>query len=286
MNPAEPPSIAMLKRFPILVVLLVTVGQLIAAPTPDLSVEDQVQAIIKEVRLKSERTDEGRTPDLQAELKALDALYLAHRTEKTDAVGEILVAKARLYLEVLDDARNGLTTFKRLANDLPEVSYIDGLRNAIANLERRVASLDAMEKLKPGAVFPDFKAKDFAGKPFSLSGLKGKVVLVDFWATWCRPCVEEMPELRALRKDHGAKGFEIVGVNLDDNGGDLKAFMRKEKLSWPIIPDPQEEIASTYGAFKLPTKYLIGRQGLIVGKWEGGDKSGMEKAIAKELARK
>lgn len=271
-------------RISVLGVFLALLIAPVVALQPDAGVAEKVETILKQVRNKLERTKDGEKPDVAAELKALDALFEKHKATKMDLVGEILVAKARVYLEVLEDSRNGLATFKKLAKELPDVSFMDGLRNAIASLEQKVAYLDAEARLKPGVAFPDFQAKDFAGKGFSLSGLKGKVVLVDFWATWCLPCIEEMPELKAMRKQNSKAGFEIVGVNLDEERPSLDSFMKREKLPWPIIPDPDEKLAATFGASKLPTKYLLGRDGKIVGKWTGRDKRGLTEAIEKALA--
>jgi thiol-disulfide isomerase/thioredoxin len=109
------------------------------------------------------------------------------------------------------------------------------------------------------------------GKDFDIAALKGKVVLVDFWATWCGPCLEEMPALKALYDKHHAAGFEVVGVSLDDNRGRLEAFVTVQQIPWVTLFDentgPQGEnhrLANYYGVSSVPTTFLVGRDGKVV----------------------
>lgn len=108
----------------------------------------------------------------------------------------------------------------------------------------------------------------YGGKPFDVAKLKGKVVLVDFWATWCGFCVSEFPHMKELYRKYRDKGFEIVGVNLDENKDDLDAFMEKQKLPWTILYDEkaggQHPAATEYGVTGLPTVMLIGADGKVI----------------------
>src|SRR5262249_10127041 len=115
------------------------------------------------------------------------------------------------------------------------------------------------------------------GKTFRLEQLRGKVVLVDFWATWCPPCVKALPELRALRDRHGPEGFEIVGVSLDIHREDLARFVRRADLPWPQIyyggPNQQggnNPLARRFGVRQIPDTLLIDRQGRLVAGGRGG----------------
>ena len=105
------------------------------------------------------------------------------------------------------------------------------------------------------------------GESFDVEQWRGKVVLVDFWATWCVTCIQEMPAMKALYEKHHATGFEIVGVNLDDNVGRAGAYVATQQLPWPqLVSDKgqESEIAVRYGVYTLPTTFLIGRDGKVV----------------------
>src|SRR5690606_3156693 len=106
--------------------------------------------------------------------------------------------------------------------------------------------------------------KTLDGKDFDLAQYKGKVVLVDFWATWCGPCLEELPNIKAMYEKHHESGFEVVGVNLDDNLGRVGAFVSTQGLQWPqLVSDAGQEhpIANYYGVYQLPSTFIIGRDG-------------------------
>jgi len=111
---------------------------------------------------------------------------------------------------------------------------------------------------------PEFSLPALDGKFVSLSGYRGKVVMVHFWATWCPPCVDEMPTLEALYRALKGKNFEIFAISADEGGaGAVTAFMRKNKLSLPMLLDPDKTIAALYGTFKFPETYIVDRQGVV-----------------------
>jgi peroxiredoxin len=126
----------------------------------------------------------------------------------------------------------------------------------------------AQQTLQPGNAFPNFLAKSLAGQDVTLSQFKGKVVLVDFWATWCPPCVEGMPGLKAAYEKYHGMGFEIVGISLDKSEGDLAAFIKKQSIPWTQIFDGKgwdSLLAQKYGVDVIPTMYLLDADGKIVG---------------------
>jgi thiol-disulfide isomerase/thioredoxin len=107
-----------------------------------------------------------------------------------------------------------------------------------------------------------------AGKPFQIDSLQGKVVLVVFWATWCGPCRAEIPEIRAAYADYHGRGFEVISISLDREREDLDAFLKDEKLPWPVLfdSDPQKRgfehpMAVRYGVMAIPAMVLLDRQG-------------------------
>ncbi len=111
---------------------------------------------------------------------------------------------------------------------------------------------------------PEFSLPAVDGKPISLSGHRGQVVMVHFWATWCPPCVEEMPTLETLYRALRGKDFEVLAISADEDGaGAVTAFMRKNRLSLPVLFDPGGTVATSYGTFKLPETYIVDREGVV-----------------------
>ena len=142
--------------------------------------------------------------------------------------------------------------------------------------------------LGSGKEFPDFSEKDLQGNALSVGALKGKVVLVDFWATWCGPCRAELPNVIATYKKHHSEGFEIVGVSLDSDRTKLDDFLKKtDGMTWPQYFDGQgwsNKLASKYGVESIPFAVLVGKDGKIIGKELRGE--ALENAVATALAKK
>ena len=124
----------------------------------------------------------------------------------------------------------------------------------------------ACAKDPTGTPAPDFRAGDIAGNEISLSDYRGKVVLLDFWATWCAPCVEELPNVRRVYEKYGKNGFEVIGISLDVDQIDLEAFLLRERIDWPQIFDGkgwENEISRLYGVQSIPSTFLLDRNGFI-----------------------
>ena len=110
-----------------------------------------------------------------------------------------------------------------------------------------------------------FTVRDVNGKLVSLGDFKGKVVLLNFWATWCLPCAKEMPSMDRLLQSYSAKGLVVVGVSVDIAAPrDVKEFADKLKITFPILHDRDSIISRHYSIPGVPTSYLIDRQGKIV----------------------
>ncbi len=115
---------------------------------------------------------------------------------------------------------------------------------------------------------PTFTLPDIDNKQVSLSDFKGKVVVLDFWATWCPPCRKEIPDFINLQKEYGSKGVQFVGIGLDD-AGKLRAFAQQYQMNYPVLVGTQD-IAMKYGGIQgIPTTFIIDRSGTVVSKFEG-----------------
>ena len=123
-----------------------------------------------------------------------------------------------------------------------------------------------LEPMKDNAATPDFFLPDPAGKKTTLKDFRGKVVLLNFWASWCIPCREEMPAMERLYQQYKNKGFTIVAVDVKDSRKDALAFLKELKITYPIMLDADGEVGLLYGAWGLPTTYLIGPKGEGLGR--------------------
>lgn len=131
---------------------------------------------------------------------------------------------------------------------------------------------------------PDFTLASVDGRTITLSQLKGKVVLLDFWATWCAPCRLAIPHLNDLYKAYRERGLEIIGLSLDKGSPDrVRRFAVNMGIEYPIIM-ADEDVVKNYGISPIPTTYLIDRRGYISNKWVGFSQNLMRK-IAAETER-
>ena len=113
---------------------------------------------------------------------------------------------------------------------------------------------------------PAFSTKDAAGNPVDSTSFRGKLVVLNFWATWCPPCRLEMPAMERLYQEFRDKGLEIVAVNFMESRDQVQAFAEERKLTYPMLLDGKAEIAEQYGVMRLPETVLIGRKGEVLGK--------------------
>ena len=113
---------------------------------------------------------------------------------------------------------------------------------------------------------PAFSTEDAAGNPVNSTSFRGKLVVLNFWATWCPPCRLEMPAMERLYQEFRGKGLEIVAVNFMESREQVQAFAEEQKLTYPMLLDGKAEIAEQYGVMRLPETVLIGRKGEVLAK--------------------
>src|SRR5690348_16763725 len=263
------------------VVVLLTGPCLFAASTNDPGAE--LKALVGKVKadIQSGKTTESALAD---DLSQFDVLLAEHKGEKTDAVAEILFMKATLYSEVFQETATADALIKQLKSEFQGTHLVAALEQQEA---AEAAAKNVQAALVTGAKFPDFNEKDVNSQPLTIAKYKGKVVLIDFWATWCGPCVAELPNVLKTYTKYHNQGFEIIGISLDEDRQKLLAFTAKMKMPWPQFFDGQgwgNKLAVKYGVEAIPATYLLDGNGVIIAKDVRGD--ALEQAVAKAVSKK
>jgi thiol-disulfide isomerase/thioredoxin len=222
----------------------------------------------------------GALSRLDAKLAEARKLYLevaekAKESENVNAHVEALDSLASLELDAgdVEASRKALERIGKELGSNPQIAQF---------VERRKASLEPI-----GTEPKPFEVKDQEGRPLSLAGLKGKVVLIDFWATWCGPCRAELPNVLETYRKYHDQGFEIVGISLDQDEDAFREFIQDEGMTWPQFFDGKgwgNEIAVLYGVQGIPQTYLLDRDGKIQRVGLRGD--ALERAVGALLRKK
>ena len=261
------------------VAVLLLSGQ--RAFTADATTE--LEALVGKIKadLAAGKTNQS---DLADDLKKFDVLLAGHQGEKTDAVANIVYKKAMFYDQVFLDQAKAAELVKQLKHDFQGTEFV-------AALEKREAAELAGHKMQAtltvGAKFPDFNETDVTGKPLSIANYKGKVVLINFWATWSGTCRAELPgQLAAYRKYHD-QGFEIIGISLNQDQAKFTDFTKAMNMTWQQYFDGQgwgNKLAVMYGIEGIPATYLLDGEGKIIGRDLRGEE--LPAAVARALAKK
>ena len=123
--------------------------------------------------------------------------------------------------------------------------------------------------LRVGDRAPDFALADLDGEPVRLADYAGRPVLVNFWASWCLPCVEEFPVLAEALETHADIGLAVIGIVYRDRSEAARAFGNQLGATWPLVMDPGERVARAYGVFGPPESWLVGPDGIVVSRHIG-----------------
>lgn len=228
------------------------------------------QAAMQSVRMDSLRMDSIS--------KVYEPPYLAMRERFTDKLAEKVRANANMFSSIMAiqplDPDKYSDVFKALDEGLgkkyPENNNVRMFRQAVARL---VAA-------RTGVEAPDLDMETPQGGRLKLSSLRGKVVMVDFWASWCGPCRKDMPHVKEIYAKYKSKGFEILGVSLDREKKDWVEAIQKDGLTWPQISDLKfwsSEAVGLYNIQAIPHTVLLDKEGKIIAKGLRGEE--LDKAL-------
>ncbi len=230
------------------------------------------QELVK--RINADRADSGAIDRIN---KLNDDHYNRCRMFVNENKGSpaVLAAVSRLNIQ------NELPLFQEvrdaLKNTIPKSDYYIGFRDQVGRMEQQAVAMKAQEEqmarldnlIPIGSEAPDFTQPTPEGKPVSLSSLRGKVVLIDFWASWCKPCRMENPNVKRVYEQYKGKGFEILGVSLDRDKGAWTGAIAQDGLPWKHVSDLgfwNNAAAQQYGVSSIPYTVLVDKDGKILGK--------------------
>jgi tetratricopeptide (TPR) repeat protein len=191
--------------------------------------------------------------DKQSYADAVIALQKAIEVSK----GKVVKAYYNLGFALIKSGQEdeGVAVLKKFLELDPGASEASQARAVVGNL-----------KMVDAKVAPAFAVKSHTGDDLALEKFRGKVVLLDFWASWCIPCRVDMPEVRKIWKQYGGDRFTIVGINLDSNRPAFDAYMKEESITWPQYYDGlgwNNKISRLYGVYAIPHTVLIDQEGVI-----------------------
>jgi thiol-disulfide isomerase/thioredoxin len=230
-----------------------------------------------QARVNLGQEDEKDYDDL---LHKADDMFAAHKDLR------VLLLKMQIYLDIVTN--NGrfdqaIACIQQVKKDFPDTRQG---RSADAIIDQ-ITKDKIFSSLEPGVPMPDFSAQDSDGQALSLAAHKGKVLLLDFWATWCMPCMIEFPTIKSLYSDFHDKGLDIIGVDLDDDPGKFESFIKARGVTWPQYFEGQgwtNKLVAQYGISGIPATFLLDTNGVILGK--NLKPQALSEAVAKALAAK
>jgi len=164
--------------------------------------------------------------------------------------------------------------------------------SAVADPQKLAPHVKALKlvEYRQGTAPPRFDGQTLDGRRLSLGALRGKVVLVNFWASWCAECRPEMPVLQRLHREFAAQGLAVVGVNAQETKQEVARYVHDLGLTFPIVLDPDRAIGADYGVFGLPATFVVARDGRAVAfavgarEWEGASARSLIRSLLAEPA--
>jgi peroxiredoxin/predicted negative regulator of RcsB-dependent stress response len=199
----------------------------------------------------------------------------AEKNPREEIMAKSSLASAYLAEEKFDEA-------ERLLREVAESdAVVDNRIKSMAS--QQLARIGTLRKLGIGMPAIDFSASSPDGGMINLKDFRGKVILLDFWAAWCAPCKQEMPNVKNVYNKYHDKGFEIIGISLDNSRAQFERYVQEQQIGWPQVFDGkgwQSEVGQLYAVGSIPATFLLDREGKIARKNLRGPE--LEKAV-KEL---
>lgn len=237
-----------------------------APSTPKLTVTQELDQIVARINQKLKAGNKNGAA-LAEDMKAFDELLAKHKGERTEELAQVQYTKAMLYVQVLRNFVEGAKQLTRLKQEFPNSSQAMRVDDMLAELKPYVDANSIQNTLKPGSKLPDFEEKDLNGNPISIANYKGRPLLLIFWSTNSTPSVAELPGLMKVYQKFHPKGFEIVGVALEEHEFTLKNFLKSAEIPWPQLFDGRRwdnRLALKYGVTAMPTSYFLDGSGKII----------------------
>lgn len=224
----------------------------------------------------------GKIIALSQALESKDSIALDSARYKVAMIDSLIAKSVKNYM---DSTRNDIAStyfFDRylITNNTPDevLAFYGNLSNRVKESAPGLAlkkKIEEMEQVNVGGMAPNFKLMTPEGKELSLYNLRGHIVLLDFWASWCGPCLAEVPNLKAIYEKYHAKGLEILGVSLDEKEAAWKGAIERKALTWKHVSSLKGWKCPVAGRFKvtgIPRMYIIDAQGKIIAQDLRGEK--------------
>lgn len=240
---------------------------------------------------------EGRTAGqaMDALIDSANERFAKAREEKREGIEEELLTDFEGFAAAwagTDEAILALIQSGMLARMADDFERAERNLNRAAELtddpefENEIRRELAAILIRPGMQAPDFALRTVDGREITLADFKGKVLLLDFWATWCSPCIAELPNLKAVYGKHHAEGFEVLSISLDSERDYFARFIAEQAMTWThVYQDEQKEsvpLADRYGVISIPRMILVGPDGRVLASQLRGEQ--LNEAVARAIA--